>query len=379
MHIAVNCLLLYGTFSGVQYATIHQLRALLNQDSAHQYSLVALHGVDIAAIIGPTKLPYQLLRAPLRAGQRGKRIIWEQLSLPKLLQQHKVDLLYSPGYLTSLRWQGASLVFIHDTIALSHPQLCTFSNALNYRILLPPSAQHASHIAVPSNCSAQDVLKYCRVKPEKISVVPLGVDIPPTPTIDEMAKARLRLASTAPFLLALGIIEPKKNYSQLIRWFDNWAAAGLPHSLVIIGKYGWKSAPFRQALRNSRFRERIIMPGYIPQDELPALIAAADLLMMPSLYEGFGLPALEAMAVGTPVAVSDQGALPETVAQAGLVLPLVDKSWQEEIPILLANPERLAALRIAGLAHAHAMSWQKSGEQLVKVLELTAKNYQQSS
>lgn len=379
MHIAVNCLLLYGTFSGVQYATIHQLSALLNQDSAHQYTLIALQDVDIAAIIGPTKLPYQIIRAPLRPGQRGKRIVWEQLSMPSLLKQNNVDLLYSPGYLTSLRWQGASLVFIHDTIALSHPQLCTFSNALNYRILLPPSAQHASHIAVPSNCSAEDVQQYCGVKHEKISIVPLGVDIPPTPTAEEIAKARLRLGSAAPFLLALGIIEPKKNYVQLIRWFDNWAAAGVTHNLVIIGKYGWKTAPFRQALRNSRFRERIIMPGYIPQNELPALIAAADLLTMPSLYEGFGLPALEAMAVGTPAVVSDQGALPETVANAGMVLPLADENWQQEIPLLLANPERLAAMRVAGLAHARAMSWQKSGEELLQVLELTTRNFQLQS
>lgn len=378
MHIAVNCLLLYGTFSGVQHATVHQLRSLLNQHSAHQYTLIALEDVAVDEIIGPTLLPFQILRAPLRPGQRGKRILWEQLFLPALLRKHQVELLYSPGYLTSLRWQGASLVYIHDTIALSHPQLCTVSNALNYRLLLPPSAHHASHIAVPSNCSANDVSKYCHIKPEKITIAPLGVSPPPLISTNDIAEAHQLLNTNSPFLLALGVIEPKKNYHKLIHWLDSWATNGLPHKLVIIGNYGWKSAPFRQALRNSRFRDRIILPGYIPQQQLPAIIAASQLLLMPSLYEGFGLPALEAMAVGTPVAVSDQGALPETVANAGLVLPLIDEIWEKEIPALLNDPKRLETMRIAGLERSHTMSWQKSGEKLLEVLELTADQYHAS-
>ena len=369
MHIAINCLLVYGSFSGVQHAIVHQVRALLNQQTAHRYSLLSLQDVALDEIIGPTRLPYQVLRTPVRAGQRLRRIYWEQWSLPAMLQQAKADLLYAPGYLTSLRWQRASVVFIHDTIALSHPQLSSFSNALNYRVLLPPSARHATRVAVPSHCSAADVARYCGVAPEKIDVTPLGVVVPPMPSAAEIRDARQRLGFTVPFVLAVSTIEPKKNFDSLIRWFDAWVGSGIEHHLVIIGKYGWKCASVRHALRAAQHRERIHLPGYWPQEALPACMAAAEMLLMPSRYEGFGLPVLEAMAVGTPVVVSDRGALPETVGDAGLVLPLHDETWGREIPLLLRDAARLARMREAGFVRARMMSWESSAAQLSAVLE----------
>jgi glycosyltransferase involved in cell wall biosynthesis len=369
MHIAVNVLLIHGSFSGVQHAIVHQLRALLNRPSPHRFTLIAVRDVDLAEALGPTTQPYDVIRAPFSGEQRFQRICWEQSALPALLRASAVNLLYAPGYLTSLAWQGPSVVFVHDTIALSHPRLCTWSNALNYRLLLPPSARHATRVAVPSQASAHDVQRYCDVPAARIDVAPLGVVSPPPLTAAMMEAARARVGAPPPFLLAVSTIEPKKNFAALIRWFGVWKRSGLPHHLVIVGKWGWKYADVLQALRESPVRAHIHLPGYLSQETLPPLMAAADLLLMPSLYEGFGLPALEGLAVGTLVVVSDQGALPETVGPAGVVLPLEDARWEAEIPQLLADPDRLAALRAAGPPWAQAHSWEHCGDTLLRIFE----------
>jgi len=369
MHIAVDALLVYGEFSGVQHAILHQLRALLTLAHAHQFTVVALQDVPIEEYLGSTTRSYSVLRAPMQSGEKLQRAWWQQTALPTTLERAGVDLLYSPGYLTSLRWRGPSVAFVHDTIALSHPRLCTFSNALNYRLLLPPSARHATLVATPSHASARDVAHFCRVPSKRIRVAPLGVKMPPPFTAAEQAALLAKYGITPPFLLAVSTIEPKKNFDSLIRWFTAWKRQGIPHQLVIIGKWGWGCGPVREALAESPCRNEIHLPGYVPQIELPPIMAAADLLLMPSRYEGFGLPALEAMAAGAPVAVSSEGSLPEVVSGAGLILPLHDERWETEIPHLLYQPERLAAMRAAGPPWAAAHTWDRTAERLLEVFE----------
>ncbi|MHB0938900.1 MAG: glycosyltransferase family 4 protein [Armatimonadota bacterium] len=372
MHIAVDALLVYGAFSGVQHAILHQLRGLLSLEHEHRFTIIALQDVPVEEHLGETARPYTVFRAPLRSGQKLQRAWWQQLGLPDALRQLNVDLLYSPGYLTSLRWRGPSVAFVHDTIALSHPQLCTLSNALNYRLLLPPAARHATLVATPSHASARDAAYFCRVPNERIRVAPLGVKMPPAITREEQAALLDRYGITRPFLLAVSTIEPKKNFDSLIRWFTAWKEQDIPHQLVIIGKWGWGCGPVHEALADSPYRDEIHLPGYVPQSELPPIMAAADLLLMPSRYEGFGLPALEAMAAGVPVAVSNEGSLPEVASGAGLILPLHDHRWEAEIPELLGQPERLAAMRRAGLAWAAAHSWERTAERLLEIFEEAA-------
>lgn len=374
MHIAINALLVSGAFSGVQQAIVQQLRALLDLDTTASFTVIVPRDTSIAAQLGTTRRPYRILHVPVSGHERLRRILWEQACLPDVLAQAGVDLLYAPGYLMPLRWQGPSVVFIHDTIALAHPRLCRMSNAVNYRLLLPLSARRASLVAVPSRATAEDVVRDCRLPATRIRRVPLGVEIPPPPTAEQRAAACARLGVAEPFLLAVSTIEPKKNFAALIRWFDGWKQAGIPHRLVIAGQRGWGCDAVDRAWAQSPFRNEIHLPGYLPAAELPAVMAAAALLLLPSRYEGFGLPALEAMAVGTPVVVSDRGALPETVGNAGVVLPLEDARWLADIPALLRDDDRLAVLRAAGHARAACMSWRQTAETLMEIFTEAVKN-----
>jgi len=372
MHIAIDALLIYGEFSGVQHTIVHQIRGLLNRNTRHHFTIIALEDVQLPAILGTTRQPYSILRAPVASEQRLWRLIWQQVTMPERLHTMGIDVLYAPGYLAPLRWQGASVVFIHDTIALSHPELCTLSNALNYRLLLPPTARKATCVVVPSQASAQDVMHYCGVDPARIQVVPLGVAPPPALSPSDVAVTREKLQLPQQYILAVSTIEPKKNHDNLIRWFTAWKEAGIPHHLVIAGKWGWKTEAVRQALQDSPYQAYIHFPGYLPQHELPALMRGADLLVMPSRYEGFGLPVLEAMAVGTPVVVSDRGALPETVGDAGVILPLEDAAWQKTIPHLLQDTPSLSAFRAKGLLRAGEHTWQRTADQLMTIIEAVA-------
>ncbi len=369
MHIAVNALLVSGAFTGVQHAILHQLRALLRAGRQHRITVIALRDVPIEAYLDPEFPPHKIIHAPVASNRRIRRILWEQFSLPRVLADEDIELLYAPGYLNTLRWDGPSVVFIHDTIALSHPHLCRHSNALNYRLLLPASARRATLVATPSHVSADDVMSYCHVPESRIRVVPLGVDIPPPPTAEDIAAAREKLGVDAPYLLAVSAIEPKKNFDNLLRWFDTWKSAGLPHHLVIVGNWAWGYGEVLRAMRRVRFREAIHFTGYLLQSEISPIMAGAELLLVPSRYEGFGLPVLEAMAVGTPVVVSDRGALPETAGQAGMVVPLDSLLWRAEIPTLLNHPERLQTMREAGLARAREFSWERTAEGLLAVFD----------
>jgi glycosyltransferase involved in cell wall biosynthesis len=365
MLIAIDSLLLSGQFTGVQHA-IKNITSQLLADDRHQYLLILPADADHIKLY-PTA-NYQIINAPFKGNEKLKRIWWQQFVMPKLLKEKGVDLLFSPGYISSIGWRGKSAVLIHDTIALSHPELCSFWNAKSYRMLLPMSARHADIVITPSQSAANDVAQYCHVKAEKTRVVPLGVDQIDLPAEGEIIQARQRISPGRPYILAVSAIEPKKNFDSLIKWFDKWAP-DIPHNLIIIGKYAWRTKTFKKALKKAKYSKRIIIPGYMEQADLPPIYAGADLFVMPSRYEGFGLPALEAMAVGTPTAVSDAGSLPEIAGDAAAVIPLNGDGWQTSIVPLLKDTAKLEIMRANGIERARQYTWQKTGEMILRVFD----------
>lgn len=363
MLIAIDSLLLHGQFTGVQHA-IRNITSELLADDEHQYLLVLPSDVDPATLYPSAN--YQVLVAPFKGNEKLKRIYWQQFTMPKLLKEKGVDLLFSPGYISSIGWRGKSAVLIHDTIALSHPELCSFWNAKSYRMLLPMSARHADIVITPSQSTANDVVTYCHVKADKTRVVPLGVNQIVIPAEGDIIQAHQRISPGRPYILAVSAIEPKKNFDSLITWFDEWATE-IPHNLVIIGKYAWRPQAVKKALKKSKYQKRIIMPGYVEQSDLPPIYGGADLFVMPSRYEGFGLPALEAMSAGAATAVSNAGSLPEIAGDAAAIIPLEGSAWVTAIPALLKDPAKLEQMRANGITHAKEYTWQKTGEMILRV------------
>ena len=364
MQIAIDGLTLTGKFTGVAKVVLNQITALLKHKYAADidFTIIVPKDTDINALLG--RRDFRVIHAPFNGNEKLKRIIWQQFKMGKILNEMEVDILYSPGYISSLSFKGVKITYIHDTIALKYPHLATTKNALSYRFLLPLTGIISDFIAVPSESSKKDVQKHLHIRPDKVSVVPLAPAIPPL-VYTPQRESR--------YLIAVSAVEPKKNFANLIRWYNHWRKHGkIEHKLYIVGNFAWKYENVIAEYNKSEYRDDILLLGYQSGVEVAKLIAGADLLLMPSLYEGFGLPVLEAMKLGTPVVSSDRGSLPEIVDEAGLVLPLKDKSWQEEIPALLGDKKKLREMSRDGLKRAYKYSWEKVAEDLYEVF---AKSY----
>jgi len=179
---------------------------------------------------------------------------------------------------------------------------------------------------------------------------------------------RRRYGLEGPFLLSVGSLEPGKNRERLLQAFARLQARGLKHTLVVAGQRAWRYEGEAPLARRLGLADSVRFLGHVPQADLPALYSAADLFVFPSLYEGFGLPALEAMACGTPVVASNVSALPEVVGDAALqVSPLDVEALADAIERLLRDDRLRADLRERGLERARQFSWEKAARRTAEV------------
>lgn len=361
MRIALDGMLLGGRHSGVERSIEGLIRALPQVAPEHEYLLACR--TDYAA-----HSPLPTLAAPAWARGRLLRILYEQSGLARVLRD--CDLLHAPGYVMPLNWRGPSVLTVYDTIAVQFPHLASRSNVWHYGIMLPRSLRRAGAIVVPTQTVAQDVRRLAPEVGDRLRVIPLGIDEAYRPaTDDEVARVRQRYDLPPRYLLCVGNIEPKKNLAAVLAAFDA-AAESLPHDLVLVGRRAWKCGEFDRTLSNMRHRQRVHVVGYAAAADLPALYTGADLLIQWSLYEGMGLPPLEAMACGTPALVSDGGALGEVAGPAAQVVPLgPPQQLAEALARLMQDEPRLAELRQAGTGHAAQFTWRRHARAVVALYE----------
>jgi glycosyltransferase involved in cell wall biosynthesis len=292
------------------------------------------------------------------------RIVWQQCVFPVAAAKGGFDLIHAPGYVAPLATGLPVVLTVYDLIALEHPQWCRRSNRLHYRLLLPRSIRKAKRIIVPSAATGRDLVRRFPASGNVIRVIPPGVrqGLQPVREAGALEAVRNRYARGDRYVLFVGNLEPKKNIAGLIRAFHHLkAGGGIAHRLVIAGRRGWKCGDVFTQVRELGLAGEVDFAGFVPLRGLAALYSAADAFVFPSLYEGFGLPVLEAMACGTPVVASDRGALPEVVGDAGL---LVDPRRPEDIARALRDVLSGAELRRTmiekGLKRAGVYSWRKA-------------------
>lgn len=368
MRIAVDGLLLWGNYSGVERAIARFAEALPRVAPQHEWLLVLPRDGKSP---GDGRPNLRILRAPFDGRQKLRRILWQQGVMPFLLHREGADALFAPGYVMPLRWQGPSVLFIYDVIALARPELAAPANVRHYGLVLPRAARRATHIAVPSAHVRAQVVDWCHVPPAKVSVVPLGVDGAFRPVTDASALAAVRERLHLPerFLLYVGNLEPKKNLGRLLEAFALVRRAGVRHKLVLAGAPAWGAGAVQAAIEAHGLAGEVLPAGYVPDADLPALYTLADLFLFPSLTEGFGLPPLEAMACGTPALVGDVPPFPETVGDAALRVPPHDPEViAAGILRGLRDEELRARLRAAGRERAGRFTWEAAARKVVRLL-----------
>ncbi|MCF6284241.1 MAG: glycosyltransferase family 4 protein [Candidatus Hydrogenedentes bacterium] len=231
-----------------------------------------------------------------------------------------VDVVHYPATIGPL-WPAKNLVLtVHDCIPIRHPEWFRWERAFYYIWAGRRSVRNAEHIIADSTATAHDLHELMEIPPGRVTTVPLGVNdtFCPQPQV-AIDAVRTRYQLPERFFLYVGTLEPRKNLACVVRAWDR-IASDIPEDLVIAGRIGWKTEELDIAIATAQHRDRIHRPGFIDTDDLPALICAARAFVWPSLYEGFGLPVLEAMAARVPVLTSNVSSLPEVIGDTGILV-----------------------------------------------------------
>lgn len=283
---------------------------------------------------------------------------WEQVLLPIELAAEPIDLLHGPDFAVPRRRRCPAVVTVHDLAFLRYPEILTAESRRHYRQACDSLAS-VERIIADSHHTAADLQELLAVPADRIRVVHLApTPLGPPPAPEAVAAVRQRYQLEAPFLLYVGTLEPRKNLGTLLRAFARVRSREAVR-LVLAGPRGWLDEPI--VAEAARHGERVRLLGPVPADALAALYAAAAAFVFPSLYEGFGLPPLEAMAAGTPVVAARASCLPEVLGDAALLVPPLDEeALAEALRAVLADPALRADLRARGKARAAAFSWERT-------------------
>jgi glycosyltransferase involved in cell wall biosynthesis len=360
VRIAIDARKLHDFGIGTYIRNLLKYLALLDQETEF-VPLCRPQDAEAIQALGPNFRPLPVSSKPYSVG--------EQFTLPaKLLAEH-VSLFHEPHYVLPPLVPCRAVVTIHDCIHLMFPQYLPNRMAYAYaRGSLWAAARRAERILTVSETSKADILRYCDVPADRIIVIYNAMDDRfATPPGDEaVQRVRERYQLDGPFALYVGNIKPHKNLERLIDAFDLVRRGGFERlELLIIGDQISKYPRLRRAVDKHKLHKHVRFLGFVPDDTLAALYRLATVFVFPSLYEGFGLPPLEAMASGTPVVTSNRSSLPEVVGDAAvLVDPYSAVSIAEGIQRVLSDASLRRTLSEKGLARARQFSWESSVQRI---------------
>ena len=293
---------------------------------------------------------------------RHTRALWKRSDFPPIeAVTGAVDVVHSPNYVVAPARRAAMVVTVHDLTFVRYPELCT-DDTRGFPPLIQRAIDRGAWVHAVSSSVAAEIVEDFAVDPDRVVVIPNATD--PVPAADPGLGHRL--AGTERYVLALGTVEPRKNLARLVGAWDRLADDDPELGLVVAGAEGWGAAELHGALAVARHPERIVRLGWVSVDQRAALLRGAAVLAYPSLYEGFGIPPLEAMSVGTPVVTTDAGALAETCAEGALVVPVGDvDALAGALHAVVADPAVARRLAVEGPAWAARFDWGRTTAGLV--------------
>jgi len=356
MRVAIDARKLHDFGIGTYIRNL--LRHLARTDHSTEYVLLCGEAdLGVAAQLGPN------FRGVLEPSPNYS--LREQLHVPWVLRRERPDLYHAPHYVLPAGVRCPSVVTIHDCIHLMFPQYLPNRLAYAYaRAQMWSAARRSDCILTVSEASKRDILHLFNVPPEKIVVVYNAIDshFSVTPSEEAVSRVRERYQLDHKFVLYVGNIKPHKNLVRLIEAFHQLRQGELADlKLLIIGDQISKLPSLRRAVHRHKLHKQVRFLGYVADDQLAILYRLASVFVFPSLYEGFGLPPLEAMASGTPVVASNVSSLPEVVGDAAvLVNPYDVDAIVDGLRRVLTDPALAAGMSRKGIERAREFSWERS-------------------
>lgn len=347
-----------GNRSGTGRHALELVRALAGLDADLDLTVVTPQDCAIGDL-GPRA---NVLHRP--AGNLA-RLITNQRFMPRLARAGGFDIVHYPANVGALRPATTNVLTIHDLSFLHHPEWFRRDRAVYYRWAVARSARAAARVLTVSEFTGREVQDWLGIPRNRIDVTPNGIGtefVPASATQCVQVRDKYRLPER--YLLYVGTLEPRKNIPRLI---EAWTqiAPETEADLVIAGRIGWKRESILGAVDRNWFKGRIHLPGYVELEDLPALLSSAHAFVWPSLFEGFGLPPLEAMACGTPVVTSNTAAIPEIVGAAALLVDPLDVSALADAMRRIGVDAALREdLRAKGLARAAEFTWRACAQRV---------------
>lgn len=354
--------------TGTENYSLNLIRHLLALESGHRYRLYFSR--PPTGELFPMTADLELRVMPFPRLWTHLRLSWEMVCQPP-------DVLFVPAHVLPLIHPWSSVVTVHDLGYLYYPEAHQPLGRLYLDLSTRYSARAASRVIAVSQTTKDDLVQHCGIEPDKITVVYSGWDETMRPVKDEatIERVKARYGIQGNYILYVGTLQPRKNLGRLLEAYAivvRKQAKGETPCLVIAGRKGWLYDQIFQQVERLGLAAEVIFPGYVPQDDLPALLSGARLFVFPSLYEGFGLPVLEAMACGTPVLCSNVSSLPEVAGDAALLAdPLDVESIAQAMNRLLQNEGLRAQLVKRGFRQACQFSWDRCARETLAVLEDT--------
>ena len=296
------------------------------------------------------------------------------LTLSAELRRNRVDVLHVQ--FTAPPFSPCPVVVsIHDLSFEHLPHTFKWRSRKQLRITVRRTARQASQVIALSEYARNDIINTYQVSPEKISVIPLsaGERFRPIRDQDELQRVRQTYGIEGEYMLSVGAIQPRKNLGRLVAAYSRLRAAkpeGKLPKLVLAGKCAWLYDETLRAIKELNLSDSVILTGYVPENDLPALYSGAVCFIYPSYFEGFGLPPLEAMQCGVPVIVGDRTSLPEVVGTAGILVDPFDvDALAAAIENVISDSDLRAELSVSGLARAKIFEWRETARQTLAVYQ----------
>ncbi|MDE7311931.1 MAG: glycosyltransferase family 4 protein [Eubacterium sp.] len=378
MKIAFDAqLFLGGDKTGIAWNAHNLIKELL-KDTEHEYTLQCMKGRHAASQLYRLS-EYQKAGGRIEYCSRCSytlyKLLWILVPVPhRFFFRTKADISQFFNYAVPPGASGKRVTFIYDMAYRACPWTMNRKTRIWLELCMKKTCRHASHIVTVSKFSKREIMKYLGIPDDKISIVPCALNhavYHPHYTKTQIQKVRSRYGIAQEYFLYVGTIEPRKNLERLIGAYAKLCKANkdVPQ-LVLAGKKGWLCEGIYQKVQRLHLEKQVLFTGYVRQEDSPVLMCGAEAFVFPSLYEGFGMPPLEAMACGTPVITSNTTALREVAADAAITVgPKSEREICQAMQLVLKDSRYREILRRRGLERAAAYTWEKSAKMLMEVYQ----------
>ena len=350
---------------GVKVYTKKLLPLLFSLGREHRYVLIYQNPALIGTYAGFDNVEEVCASMP-------GTVTWDQIAVPWVARKSKVDLIFNPKFTVPFFTHAKTMFVLHGSEWFVIPEHFKKHDQWYFNAFVPLYCRHSDAFIAVSNAVKADVVKYTGVDPSKVYAIHNGFDptlFRPVVEAERLEAVRARYGLPERFILWCGQIESRKNVARLLRAFAA-IKDSIPHQLVLAGEQRWSTQAELEVIRELKIGERVLFPGWIEHRDLPAVYGLADLFAFPSLYEGFGIPLIEAMACGCPIVTANTCAPPEVLAGSGyLVDPLDVDAIAAGMARVLSDQPLRASMIAKGLERAKDFGWERCARQVLQVFD----------